>query len=159
MADVDFNYFLQRKYAVLQQQADAGTSNAASGAIQANSGAIAARAGANLDNTRATLLPAESAATIAQSRAQTRLIGEQANVVAPESMARIAGMTADTALTGTNNKIAIREGLVPRPIMGSALAGVMGPATPAGFRFSSDILPPRRARETEVNYQDRINGL
>lgn len=159
MADVDFNYFLARKYALLQQQADAGTQNAASGAIQASSGAIAAKAAAQLDTTRANLLPAESAATIAQTQAQARLLGEQANIVGPESQARIGQIGAETIGTNIQNKIAIREGLTPRPILGSALSGVMGPATPAGFKFSDDVLPRRRPGETELRYQDRINGL
>lgn len=150
---VDFNYFLARKYAILQQQADATTQNA-------NSSAVASAAAAAVDRTRAGLMPAESAAQIAQQGAQTRLLGEQAAVVRPESAARIASMNAETALTGTNNQIAIREGLTPRPILGSSLNNVLGSRGYTGFRLSDDApLPRRRQGESEIAYMDRINGL
>lgn len=150
---VDFNFFLARKYALLEQQANTGSQNAATAAI----GTAAA---ARVDNTRANLMPAESAAQIGLQGAQTRLVGEQASVVAPESRARIANMGADTALTNTNNQIAIREGLTERPILPSALNAVLGGRGYTGFKLSGDgPLPRRKAGETEVSYMDRINNL
>lgn len=119
MADIDFNYFLAQKYSQLQQQADATTANAASSGI-------AARAAASLDQARAGVVGPESVANIAQTRAQTNLIGQQAQVVVPESRARIANLGAETALSGTNNLIARREGLTPRPILPSSLQAIMG---------------------------------
>lgn len=154
---VDFNYFLARKYAQLQQQADATTQNANSNAVQAATGAVVGNAAAALDTARATALPAESAAQIALQRAQARLVGEQASVVAPESRARIGQITAETGLTNTNNKIAIREGLTPRSFqLGGALSDVLGTT-----RISTAIggLPSRRAGESEASYLDRINGF
>lgn len=112
--DVNFKYFLDRKYNQLQQQADATTQNAASNAI-------AAQAGARLDNTRAALLPGESAAGIRKMDAETGLIGQQAKYFGPEALARIAQMKADTAYTGTQNRIAIREGLDERRASQSAI--------------------------------------
>lgn len=157
---VDFNFFLNRKYALLAQQADAGTTNAASGAITANAQAGALGAAAGLDRVRTKLMPAESAATIAQQGAQTNLLTQQASVVVPESTARIAQMGAETALTGTNNKIATRNSLTG--ILGGA-AGTLPalvPPTVAGqpFRLGAGISTSRPARltaETDADYMNR----
>lgn len=70
---------LARKYAIMQQQADAGT-------ISANAGANAANAGAKLDLTKAKLLPGESEANIGLTKAQAGLAGAQS---------RFTGVQAD----------------------------------------------------------------
>ena len=126
----DIETFLNRKYAILQQQADAATSNA-------NTANLTGRAQAGLDQVRTQLLPKESAASIAKMGAETGLIGQQASVIAPESRARIANLNAETALTGTNNRIAIREGLTERSILPDSLKSVMGLRGYTGYRLGS----------------------
>lgn len=116
MAAVDFNYFLNRKYAQLQQQADATTMNAKTNAL---AGAAAAR----LDSVRADLLPAESREGLLKSASERGLIDQQASVVVPESRARVAQMGAETDLTRTQNRVAVRQGLTP---IGSLLGGPAG---------------------------------
>jgi hypothetical protein len=65
---MDWNYWLGRKYELLQQ-------NAAADTTRANAGLISANAGANLDTVKAGLLPDQAAADIAQQREQTKYIG------------------------------------------------------------------------------------
>ena len=67
---MDIQYWLDRKYALLQQQANATTQNAASTATASN-------AAAALDLTRSRLLPNESKASIAKTGAETNLLGQQ----------------------------------------------------------------------------------
>lgn len=71
--------FLRTKYALLQQQADATTQNAATAALTG-------KAAANLDTVRAGLMPAESQANIGLVKANTGLA------------------QANTALTNTQNE-------------------------------------------------------
>jgi hypothetical protein len=161
---VDFNYFLQRKYALLQQQADAGTTNAQSGALQAATGAIVGKAAATLDNTRSSLLPAESRSQIGLQGAQANLLGQQAQVVVPEAQSRIRNQDANTLLTGTQDKVLTRDGLTTFSASqpGGALSGTLGPGGYRGFRLGADLsgpTPARRIGESEAAYMDRINGL
>lgn len=116
---VDFNFWLGRKYALLQQQADATTKNA-------DSTAIASGAAANLDNTRAGLMPAESAATVKKMGAETGLIGEQTKVIGPEALARIAQMNAGAGLDNVNAAVITRKGLTEQPIMDESIRNVLG---------------------------------
>lgn len=161
MALVDFGYFLARKYALQQQEADAATKNASSNALQA-------AAGARLTGVQADVLPATSKAQIAQMGANTNLITEQAKVVGPEAFARIGQLKADTFATNVSGQIAAREGLMERSVLPESLTSVMGGSqlpsiggTGTGRRgFSlADPIPARRRGETEVSYLDRINGL
>jgi len=133
---VDMNYFLARKYALLQQQADAGTSQAQTQSRQADTGALVGAAAANLDRTRAGLLPGESAAQIAQQGAQTRLLGEQASIVQPLARAQIGQIGAETGLTTTQNKVLTRTALTPyRSLIGSALGSTLGAGGYQGFQL------------------------
>lgn len=91
----DINYWLDRKYAILDQNAAATSQNAASNAI-------AATAAAGVDNTKAKLMPAESAASIAQTRAQANLLGTQARLLPAESAANIGLVRANTGLAQAN---------------------------------------------------------
>ena len=75
----DMANFLQQKYAILQQQADATTRNA-------DTAALTGKAAANLDTVRAGLMPAESRANIGLVKANTGLA--QANT-------RLVGLNAD----------------------------------------------------------------
>lgn len=110
-------YFLNRKYAILQQQADATSMNAVTGSITGE-------AQAGLDRTRAAWLPKESAAAIAKTGAETNLIGQQAQIVVPESRARIRNMDAETSYTGTQNKVLNRSSLTP-------MSTLFGSSTPS----------------------------
>lgn len=101
---VDFRYFLNRKYALLGQEANAGTQNAASNAITARAQAGALGAAAALDRTRASLMPGESEAGIAQTLANARLLGEQAATVRPVAFANIRATEAGTRLTDTQEE-------------------------------------------------------
>lgn len=158
---VDFGYFLGRKYAQLQQQADAGTTQAASGAVQAAANATAAKAAAGLDNVKANLLPGESAASIGLQRAQTQLVGNQALTTIPESEARIGLDRANTSLIGTQNKVLTRDGLTERALIPPAGSSrIFGSRGYTGYRLpSSDdrVLPGETFGSAA--YLDRINGL
>lgn len=133
----DIDYWLGRKYAILQQQADATTNNAASTAI-------ASLAAADVDRTRASLLPAESRAGVAKTGAETKLLGEQAGILGPESLARIAQMRAETGLVGTNTAIAKRKGLDELTILPESLSAIMGTRGYQGYRLPTETMAPRR---------------
>lgn len=134
----NIGYWLDRKYAILQQQADATSRNAAT---NAQVGA----ASAALDLTRSRLLPAESAANIGQTQAQTNLLGEQAKVVVPESRARINSLNADAGLASANTGL-VRDSLKTYSALPASLQAVMGaqyqlgditPTTPYRSRFAN----------------------
>lgn len=98
----------------------------------ATAAALGSAAG-NLDVVRGNLLPEQTAADIAQSRAQTGLLGAQTNLtsqqartVVPESQARIRGIDADTGLTSANTGIArrrLKEFSVDTSVLDAILAG------------------------------------
>lgn len=168
MPDVDFNYFLARKYAALQQQADATTSNAASQAIQSTAQAKALNADAGLTDVRAKLLPGESASNVALQGAQRNLLSEQTKIVAPESVARIAGLNAGTAGALDQNLAFRRTNLTDSsrasafdPVTGlytgaaPAAPASLGPAGYSGFRLPSTTKPTRLPGESAVAYMDR----
>lgn len=148
---VDFNYFLQRKYALLAQNADADTSRAASGAVQAATGALTGAADARLTNTRADLLPGESASQVGLQGAQTNLFNNQASVVIPTAQAQIRNTDANTALTGTQNKVLTRDGLTEFSASNptGALGRTLGPGGYTGFRLPADT-PVARPRPAPV---------
>jgi hypothetical protein len=156
----DMNYWLGRKYAILQQQADATTAGVDVAAKNAQTNALTGRAAALLDTTRANLLPAESRAGLAKTRAETTLLGEQAATIGPESQARIANIEANTGRTNIDSRIAFREGLRERQTLPASLAAVMGRSPVPSFSLGN-IVPetPRRAGESQAAYLDRINGL
>jgi hypothetical protein len=142
---VDFNYFLQRKYALLQQQADAGTVQAQSGQLQAQTGAITGAADAKLNNVRSSLLPAESASQIGLQGAQTALTRNQSAVVIPTAMSAIGVNDANIASTNVNTQIAYRDGLVERTAANPAgtVPKLPGFAGYAGFRLpAAPIVSP-----------------
>lgn len=159
---VDFNYFLQRKYAQLQQQADAQTSNANSGAIQAATAAITGASDARLNNTRSDLLPAESRSQIGLQGAQTDLTRNQASVVVPTAMSQIRNTDAQTGFIGTQDKALTRDALTPFSLGNptGALGQTLGPGGYQGFRLGSPVAPtavkPRQlAGESQIAYMDR----
>ena len=86
---------LARKYAILQQQADATTKNAATTALVGG-------ANAALDTTRNRLLPDQAAAEIAKTKADTGLVGEQAKYFGKTALANIANLGSSTNLNNTN---------------------------------------------------------
>ena len=92
--------YLATKYAILQQQANAQSTQAAATTQNAATAAITGKAQAGLDTVRTQLLPGESAAGIAKTNAETGLIGQTAKYYGPEAMARIALTSAQTR--GTN---------------------------------------------------------
>lgn len=141
----DINYWLQRKYALLQQQADAGT-------MGAKANVTAANAAANLDTTRARVLPGQAASENAMRAANIGLTNEQASVVRPLASAQIEQIAvgndltrANTRLTDTNEQIAFREGLYERtPQLGSLFGG--GPLPTIGSGSSFQLSGGRVAR-------------
>lgn len=148
----DMSFWLGRKYAILQQQADAGSK-------QADTARIGTVAAANLDNVNAALRPKEASANIAQTMAQTGLIGEQTRWFGPEAGARINQMDANTALTGTQNKVLTRESLTPvSQLFGATRMPTMGSvfSPPA---LSEDERPRRGERYGSAAWLDRINGF
>lgn len=141
MAEVNFDYFLSRKYAQLQQQADATTANARATTQNAATNALTGAAAANLDRTKANLMPVESAATVARLGSETNLANQQASVVVPESRARVRGMDADTALTGTQNKVLTRTSLTPmQELFGSNSAFNNSPTSFGSVQFRAPRL-------------------
>lgn len=105
MMPAGMSELLERKYMILQQHADANSEQARATTTSAGTNAMVGKSAANLDNVRAGLLPAESAANIGLTRANTGLIGQQAKYFGPESMARVANLRADGQRTvvGTAN--------------------------------------------------------
>jgi hypothetical protein len=75
---------LAMKYGIMQQQA--------------NTQAVATRAAANLDNTRASLLPSQSEADIAEARARAGNINETTKTVMPLALSTIG-------LQGTQSRL------------------------------------------------------
>lgn len=162
---VDFNYFLARKYALLQQDSNSQSEQARAATTNAGANVTSATAAANLNNVRANLAPGESAAEIALRRAQTALTTEQSRVVGPESAARIAGITADIGLTQANtglvgeqtvgarqlNRVYNPNGAFPR--LGSLFGGA------SSLPSLSGPTPRRLPGESEAAYLDRVNGL
>lgn len=133
----DMSFWLGRKYSILQQQADATTQNASTAAT---TGAAAA----NLDRTRANLMPGESAASIARMGAETNLTNQQASVVVPESRARVRNMDADTSYTGTQNRVLTRTSLTPmRDLFGSGSGSAFSPSSPLGGVMGTQFRAPR----------------
>lgn len=70
---MDWNYWLGRKYDLLGQNTAADTARAQAGLISANSGAA-------LDTVRAGLLPGQTAADIAESKARANLTAVNATL-------------------------------------------------------------------------------
>lgn len=125
----DMNFWLGRKYALLQQQADAGTQNA-------NTAAMTGKAAARVDNTRADLMPAESAASIAKSRAETGLLGQQTQWFGPEARARISNLGAQTRYTGIQADVLKKEGLDEIPTTDASYGLIRGMRLPAMGAYS-----------------------
>lgn len=162
---VDFQYFLNQKYANLREQAaaqrvqaDASAVNAKANTTNAATNAITGRAAAGLDTVRTQLLPGESAAAVALQRAQTGLVTEQSRVVAPESVSRIALQGAQGELLGAQ---AGRENINARGDYLTRVKGYVGqlPTIGGGGTFRLPPETPRRAGESEFDYQNRNNGL
>lgn len=87
-----FAELLRRKYAIMQQEADAGTLRAGADVTTANSGA-------NLNNIRAGLLPAQARAENLKTEAETGNILETTKYLGPRVKAEIGLMGTQ----GTNN--------------------------------------------------------
>ena len=80
-----FAALLQRKYDIMQQQAD--------------SQRTAVTAGANLDNVKAKLMPGESAANVAEAGARTTNLGLTGRTILPLAGAQIGLLGAQTRNT------------------------------------------------------------
>lgn len=80
-----FAALIQRKYDIMQQQAD--------------SQRTAVTAGANLDNVKAKLMPGESAANVAESAARTTNLGLTGRTILPLAGAQIGLLGAQTRNT------------------------------------------------------------
>lgn len=131
----DMSFWLGRKYALLQQQADATTKNA-------DTASMTGAAQAAVDRTRANLMPGESAATIGRMGAETNLANQQASVVVPESRARVRNLDAETSYTGTQNKALTRTSLTPmRDLFGGNSA--FGDSPALGSVFGTQFRAPR----------------
>ncbi len=122
--------YLARKYAILQQNADAQTRNSATTALVGGTEA-------NLNVTRSKLLPLESAASVAKIGAETGLLGQQAKYFGPETVARIENVRAGTRKIGVESDIATREGLTENSILPASLQSVLGMRGYQGFRLGN----------------------
>lgn len=98
---INWGDWLGRKYAIMQQEADANRT-------RADAGLIEARAGANLSNVRAGLLPGESASNIglnaaqaAAQRASAAQTEEETKFVAPLARASIFNTRQQGSLYGS----------------------------------------------------------
>lgn len=161
---VDFNYFLNRKYALQQQAADADTSRAGSAAVGAAATALTAGADARLANTRSDLLPAESKAQIGLQGAQTNLFNNQAQVVVPDSQSQNALRAAQTGQTQLQSKVLQHVALDPLlpdglPSVGSALGGVLGGSTLPSLGTTSDAAPTPTAQKPGESYSAWVARL
>lgn len=157
----DISFWLGRKYALLQQQADAGTQQAATGALV---GGAAAR----LDNTKSNLLPKTTMAEIGKTLAETSFLGEQQKFIAPEALARVRSLDAGTFKTRNEGEVVKLEGIDTVPTSLRSLSNIRSarlPSMGSSSIFGADIAARRPvseamlAGETRADYLDRINGL
>lgn len=94
-----------------------------------------ALAAAALDTQRTALLPQQTAADIAKSKAETGLIGQQAKFLGPEALARIGGLNADAGLARANT-IGVRNIRVnPFSIDQSSIDTVLGRRSSNGYGY------------------------
>lgn len=157
---VDFNYFLNRKYNLLQQGANTADVTAAATTRNAATAALTGEAAAALDRVRARLLPAESAANIGLTQAQTGLTSQQASIVAPESQARIANLGAQTGLTTTQNQVLRYTGLGEEGGLAPAVRSAIR-LQRQGFRLGN-IVPARGTGPNDsmtAEELDRLNNI
>lgn len=134
---IDWGALLARKYDLMQQGVDVQRQNADTQRIGVN-------AAAGLDNTRAGLMPAESASNIALQAAQRGLtqanmrnVDETTRFVAPLARANIGYLGAQSREAGA------RAGLISEQTEGEGqLNKLFGGGM--GFRFSDPLLPRRR---------------
>lgn len=121
-----FGDLLAKKYALLQQGADASTRSA--------------EAGANLEDVRAKLAPGESAAGIAKSNAETAGIKENTRFIAPLANSTIGLQGAQTGFVtqqGVGEGILNRQygaaggGGLPTIGVGGSITGGLGAVDPA----------------------------
>lgn len=108
-----FADLLRQKYSILQQQADATTTNA-------TSNQTAAQAGARLDTARARELPADSAATRALQGRQGDLLREQATYFGPTALANIAESRSRIPLNEANAFQSLQQGLTLQDLLTTA---------------------------------------
>jgi len=113
---VDFNYFLNRKYALQEQAAAANQQNADANTLQVTAQAGNMDADARLTNARTGLLAGESAAQQALQRAQagnlgadTRLTDTRATLMPGESAAQQALQRAQARLVTNQASVVIPE--------------------------------------------------
>ena len=155
----DMNYWLGRKYAILQQNADATSQNAATSAMSAEAGAGLTRAQTAGTLTQNQFIPQVTMADIAQTRANTGLIGAQAAALPLESAARIRASDAGANFTNTQNKVLTRESLDEMRVAPGSLASVLGRTTPSlgslGYEAPSATRPRRLPGESQADYMDR----
>lgn len=169
MGPVDFNYFLNRKYTLQQQQADAGTTQANAQTIQANAQAANAKtnllgteAAAALDRARAGVLPSESAAQVAANLAGARLSNTQADELPRLNTSEIGLRSAQVGLIGaqTNRENINAEGdfntRVARFGGASPTANLPGIGSTGTFQLSGGRT--RRAPRLQ-DYNRRRDGL
>lgn len=114
-----FQELLDRKYSILQQQADTAR--------------VGVDAAAGLDRARTIALPGESSANIAESRARTTNLGLTGQTIVPLATANLGLLGAQTANLGAETEgtqertIGLRQLNRRRPIsdfgLGSSLSG------------------------------------
>jgi hypothetical protein len=87
------------------------------------------------------LLPAESAATVAKTGAETGLIGQQAKYLGPEAAARIGNLGASSYATRVGGDVAAKEGIAGNQQITDVLNRILAntflnrlPLTPAPAR-------------------------
>lgn len=122
-----FQALLDRKYAILQQQADTAR--------------VGVDAAANLDRVRANLMPAESQANTAESAARTTNLGLTGRTIIPLANANLGLIGAQTAATGaeaentTERTVGLRQLNRRRPVsaFGLSSGGLGGGLTRLGF--------------------------
>jgi hypothetical protein len=123
-----FQTLLDRKYAILQQQADTAK--------------VGVDAAAALDRTRAQVLPDQAAADVAESRARTTNLGLTGQTILPLATANLGLIGAQTTNLGaetentTERTIGLRQLNRRRPIGDFGLGGgssLQGGLTRLGF--------------------------
>ncbi len=122
-----FQALLDRKYAIMQQQADTAR--------------VGVDAAANLDRVRASILPAESQSNIAESTARTTNLGLTGRTIIPLANANIGLLGAQTDATGAEAEgtrertVGLRQLNRRRPVSAFGLGGggLSGGLTRLGF--------------------------
>lgn len=145
---------LSRKYQIMQQEANSGSLNAQSGALTAAAGARlsdARTAGTQIENQFA---PDAARASLAQQRANTRLLGVQADVTPMEASARAVAARANAFQNIASGQSILHNDVDDWDTDGSVIPALA--ARTMASRAFTDLTP--RLPKLDENYGVRVRA-